>query len=176
MINVLLDFIGEFGPIILFGITVFLLRFKTNLLVYYCAGMLLKSVFNALLKVIIQAPRPIEDPQLFNSMLQYSRLHRPYYQLPYDKYGMPSGHSSSVFYSTIFVHLAFRDVRTTSFFLLVSLITLFQRVNNLFHSIPQIIAGTLLGILVGWGTFYMATLNKMGSLQRKQDDFAPMFN
>lgn len=176
MINMLLDFTGEFGPIILFGITVFLLRFKTNLLVYYCAGMLLKAVLNALLKVIIQAPRPMEDPQLFNSMLQYSRLHRPFYQLPYDRYGMPSGHSSSVFYSTMFVHLAFQDVRTTSFYLLISFITLFQRVNNLFHSIPQVMAGTLLGILVGWGSFYMATQNKMGSLRQKPDDFAPMFN
>ena len=176
MINMLLDFTGEFGPIILFGMTVFLLRFKTNLLVYYCAGMLLKAVLNALLKVIIQAPRPMEDPQLFNSMLQYSQLHRPFYQLPYDTYGMPSGHSSSVFYSTIFVHLAFHDVPTTFFYLLVSLITLFQRVNNLFHSIPQVMAGTFLGILVAWGTFYMATQNKMGSLRQKPDDFAPMFN
>ena len=175
MIRVL-DFIGEFGPVILFVITMFLLRFKVNLLGYYCVGMLLKAIINASLKVIIQQPRPIEDPQLFNSMLQYNRLHRPYYQLPYDRFGMPSGHASSVFYSTMFVHLAFRDIRTTLFYLLISLLTLFQRVNNLYHSIPQVIAGTFVGILVGWGTFYMATQHKMGSLQRKQDDFAPMFN
>ena len=81
MIKVL-DFIGEFGPVILFVITMFLLRFKTNLLVYYCVGMLLKAIINALLKVIIQQPRPIEDPQLFNSILQYNRSHRFYYQMP----------------------------------------------------------------------------------------------
>lgn len=175
MIKVL-DFIGEFGPVILFVITLFLLRFKTNLLAYYCVGMLLKAIINALLKVIIQQPRPMEDPQLFNSILQYNRSHRFYYQMPYDKYGMPSGHASSVFYSTMFVHLAFRDIHTTLTYLLVSLLTMFQRVNNLYHSIPQVIAGAFVGILVGWGTFYMATQHKMGSLQRKKDDFAPMFN
>ena len=175
MIKVL-DFIGEFGPVILFVMTILLLRFKTNLLVYYCVGMLLKTIINALLKVIIQEPRPIEDPQLFNSILQYNRSHRFYYQMPYDRYGMPSGHASSVFYSTMFVHLAFRDIRTTLFYLLISVLTMFQRVNNLYHSITQVIAGAFVGILVGWGTFYMATQHKMGSLQRKKDDFAPMFN
>ena len=55
-----LDFIGEFGPVILILVTVFLLRFKTNLLVYYCVGMLLKNIINTLLKVIIQQPRPID--------------------------------------------------------------------------------------------------------------------
>jgi membrane-associated phospholipid phosphatase len=172
----LLDFIGEFGPIILFVMTMLLLRFKTNLLVYYCVGMLLKAIINALLKVIIQQPRPMEDPQLFNSILQYNRSHRSYFQMPYDRYGMPSGHASSVFYSTMFVHLAFRDIQTTLLYLLVSLLTMFQRVDNLYHSIPQVIAGAFVGILVGWGTFYMATQHKMGSLQRKKDDFAPMFN
>jgi len=175
MIKVL-DLIGEFGPVILFVITIFLLRFKANLLVYYCVGMLLKAIINALLKVIIQQPRPIEDPKLFNSTLQYNRSHRFYYQMPYDKYGMPSGHASSVFYSTMFVHLAFRDIRTTLLYLLISVLTMFQRVNNLYHSITQVISGAFVGILVGWGTFYMATQHKMGSLQRKKDDFAPMFN
>jgi len=154
----------------------FLLRFKANLLVYYCVGMLFKVIINALLKVIIQEPRPNEDPKLFNSILQYNRLHRPYYQIPYDKYGMPSGHASSVFYSTTFVHLAFHDARTTLLYFFVSLTTMFQRVDNFYHSIPQVIAGSIVGILVGWGMFYMATQHKMGSLQRKKDDFAPMFN
>ena len=176
MIIRLLDFIGELGPVILFVITMFLLRFKTNLLVYYCVGMLFNVIINALLKVIIQQPRPIENPKLFNSMLQYNRSHRLYYQIPYDRFGMPSGHTGSVFYSTMFVHLALRDIRTTLFYLVISLLTLFQRVNNLYHSIPQVIVGSIVGILVGWSTFYTATQHKMGSLQRKKDDFAPMFN
>jgi membrane-associated phospholipid phosphatase len=175
MIKVL-DLIGEFGPIILFVITLFLLRFKATLFVYYCVGMLFKTIINSWLKVTIQQPRPIEDPKLFDSVLQYHKSHHFYYQMSYDKYGMPSGHASSVFYSTMFVQLAFHDVKLTFFYFLVSLITLFQRVSNLYHTVLQVIFGALLGMLIGWVTFYMATQHKMGSLQLKKDDFAPMFN
>jgi len=129
-----------------------------------------------MLKNIIKQPRPIENQKLFHEMLQYNKLHRYYYNIPSDRYGMPSGHTSSVIFSTIFVYLVFHDKKITLFYLLIASNTMFQRLNNLYHSLAQVIFGAMFGALFGYFIFYMARNYNMGKLTLKKDDFGPMFN
>jgi len=129
-----------------------------------------------MLKNVIKQPRPIENEKLFDEMLQYNKLHQYYYVIPHDRYGMPSGHSSSVMYSTFFVHLVFHDTKITMLYLFVAVNTMIQRFNNLYHSFAQIIFGALSGVLIGYFIFYMARNYNMGKLTLKKDDLGPIFN
>lgn len=176
MIKQLLDIVGEFGPEVLFLITLFLLRFKTNFAVYYIFGMIFGTIVNSMLKNIIKQPRPIENKKLFDEMLQYNKLHQYYYVIPHDQYGMPSGHSNSVIYSTFFVHLVFHNTKITLLYLLIATNTMIQRFNNFYHSVAQVFFGALFGALVGYFIFYMARNFNMGKLTLKKDDLGPMFN
>ena len=172
----LLDILGEFGPKVLFLTTLFFLRLKTNFAVYYIFGFILVMILNSMLKNIIKQPRPIENEKLFYEMHQYNKLHQYYYVIPSTRYGMPSGHSSSVIYSTIFVYLVLHDTRIALFYLFIAGNTMIQRFNNLYHSFAQVVFGALFGALVGYFIFYMARNFNMGHLKLKKDDFGPMFN
>ena len=59
------DFIGGYGPLIIFFTTIKLLWLKSNLLTYYCYGYFLDLILNIIIKGIFKQPRPGEDPELF---------------------------------------------------------------------------------------------------------------
>ena len=51
MKNSILCKIGNWGPLILFGTSVYLLSDKGNMLYYYIVGLILNTIFNVFLKV-----------------------------------------------------------------------------------------------------------------------------
>ena len=170
-----LDLVGEFGPFILFVITMFLLRNKNNLFSYYVYGFFLNAMLNLLLKAIIKQPRPLHDPKVLKARVDLNNTNRFVYIVPVDIFGMPSGHAQSALFSTCFVLLALRDVKITLLFLLVSVLTIFQRVNNYFHSVIQVVVGTIVGIIFGFIIYYLANNHIVGKLLSKADDNAPRF-
>jgi membrane-associated phospholipid phosphatase len=170
-----LDLVGEFGPFILFVITMFLLRNKNNLFSYYVSGFFFNAMINLLLKAIIKQPRPLHDPKVLKARIELNNTNRFVYIVPIETFGMPSGHAQSALYSTCFIFLALRDVMFSLFFLLVSVLTLFQRVNNYFHSVIQVVVGTIVGIVFGFIVYYMANSHIVGKLLSKADDNAPRF-
>ncbi len=169
-----LDFVGEIGPILLFVSVLLLLKNKNNLFTYYLCGSVLNALLNLILKAIIQQPRPLHDPSVIKARLELNKSNRLLYVVPIHIFGMPSGHTQSVFYSTCFIYLALRDIKITLLFLLISVLTVFQRVNNYFHSVIQVVVGAMVGVLFGVFIYCMANNNIVGKLLMKMDDNAPI--
>jgi membrane-associated phospholipid phosphatase len=168
----LLSIIGQNGPIILFALSVFLLRNKCNLLFYYITFYVIGLILNIILKGIIQQPRPSIDKKTFDLMIKNKERYISKYGIPYDIYGMPSGHSQSVLFSTIFIYFAFHNTKLTIIYLLISIITVFQRVIQNHHTVLQVIVGSMIGLIIGYVSYEMAKLKMAGKLTNKKDDYA----
>ena len=166
--------IGETSPFILFFITIFLLRNKYNLLFYYIVFFVASLLINLILKALIQEPRPSIDTKTFNLMMKNKESYIYKHGMPYDIFGMPSGHSQSVLFSTIFIYLALRDIKILILYLCIDIITLIQRVADNHHTINQVIVGSIVGCLLGYIAFKFAQTNMEGKKTAKKDDFGPI--
>lgn len=166
--------IGENGPMLLLFITIFLLRNKYNLLFYYILFVILSLFLNLVLKGIIQQPRPSIDSKTFNLMMKNKERYIHKHGIPYDIFGMPSGHSQSVLLSTIFIYLSLHDIKIAILYLIITLITLSQRVIDNHHTILQVIFGSIVGFLLGYVAYKMAQTNVQGKKTAKKDDYGPV--
>jgi membrane-associated phospholipid phosphatase len=126
------------------------------------------------LKGLIQQQRPCIDRETFQLMMRNKERYIKKNGVPYDIFGMPSGHSQSVVFSTIFIYLCLRDFNILLFYILISLITLFQRVINNHHTILQVVLGSFVGIVLGYIGYNMAKLNIEGKKTAKIDDYGPI--
>ena len=163
-----LDLIGYNGPIILFFTSIFLLYKKNILLSLYIIGSILNLAINNILKEIIKQPRPDEDIQIFNASKMVNKRFGP------DKYGMPSGHAQSVFFSTSFLFFALKNKYVSLVYFIVSLNSMYQRVKYKNHTVSQVIGGAAVGSISGY-LFYLAAMLKLsGPLKLKMDDNAPL--
>lgn len=169
-LNNILSTIGGHGPLILFFLSLFMLKNKPNGLYYYLIGWVLNFILNITLKGLIQQPRPIDNQDIFKIALNHYKKHNTI--IPFDVFGMPSGHAQSVMYSTIFVHLMLKNSKLTLLYLIISIITISQRINELHHTIFQVLVGSLVGLVFGYFIFYLYRQKMMGNLSLKKDDFA----
>jgi len=94
MIPKLFDYIGFFGPIILSFITVLKLYKQQPYLIGYFIFLGGNVIVNHVLKHIILEERPSGGRSLINE--PYNGMH---------KYGMPSSHAQSAFYSMTYLYL-----------------------------------------------------------------------
>ena len=143
---------------------------KNNFQFYYILFCFFNSILNIILKRFFQQPRPSIDEKLFFIILKKndSFVRRDGY--PYDIFGMPSGHSQSVIYSTVFNFLVFRNFFIILPFLLISLITMIQRIVYNHHTLFQVIIGSFIGIIVAYIAFYFAKTKILGKINLKKDD------
>ena len=151
----MLEDIGEFGPLLLFILTVFLLSNKQIFLAYYLIGIFINTIINIFLKLLICDPRPSSD------IVD---------RLKFDKYGMPSGHSQSVGFSTAYIFCTLNSQSIFVLYSIISLITMFQRYKNHCHTISQIVIGYIIGIVFGILIIYIASYKIKGVIHCKQDD------
>ena len=137
----LINYVGYYGPIILFIISLILLFNTKTFLYIYFLGFVISSIFNFIIKGIIKQKRPFKDFK--TKIIKESRLGN-------EIYGMPSGHSQSVMFSTLFVLLALKNDLITFIYLIISGTTMWQRVYNYSHSPLQILIGGTIGSLFGY--------------------------
>jgi membrane-associated phospholipid phosphatase len=166
--------VGEYGPLLLFLQSLLLLRKREIFLDYYAIGFFLNILLNFILKVIIKEPRPSVDKKTFDLALKYMRDKDYRNALSYDVFGMPSGHAQGAFYSTLFIWFVEKNMNLTLFYLFVSLITLYQRVEYKFHTVLQVILGSLIGTIIGSLVYFMASQKRKGILKEKQEDDGPL--
>jgi membrane-associated phospholipid phosphatase len=168
-------FIGRHGPVILFVFTILLLWTKKNMLFYYLIGFAINSILNLVLKGIIQHPRPMEDKKQFDAMIKHAKTFVfKDSGIPFNIFGMPSGHIQSCFFTIAFTFLIFKRMDILFFFLLITLITLYQRVHYQFHTLFQTIAGGICGIIFGFIAFYLSKEKLKGKVREKRDDYGPI--
>ena len=119
------------------------------------------------LKGIIQDPRPSEEINIFNAENTYfNELIGPH------RYGMPSCHVQSVFFSLVFIWLSLNNSYITMFYILIALCTMYQRVAYRAHDITQVCVGAGVGSLLAWAIYILARRVISGKQIQKPDDNA----
>ena len=166
--------IGQYGPLILILYSIFLLWNHHNLFFYYTIGIFVDSLLNIILKGIIQLPRPSEDPKLFNIALKNGKRFVFKNGMPHDIFGMPSGHAQSSFFSTVFIYLSLKQTNLLAIYLLISSITLWQRVVDNYHTLLQVIIGSIVGTIFGYFVYYLSQQKIKNRIREKKDDNAPI--
>jgi len=174
MMNTVMKYTGKYGPLILFFPTVFLLWNKKNALMYYVLGFCLNSISNVFLKLLIRQPRPSDDKQKFDLALDKGKRFLFDSGIPYDVFGMPSGHSQSITFTTVFVFMTIPNNAFRLFCVLIALITLWQRVHYNHHTVMQVTVGSMVGGLFAYLMFYMNRKNIAGKIKERTDDNAPI--
>jgi membrane-associated phospholipid phosphatase len=163
----IVDLIGYYGPMVLGVLSLLLLYSTKTYLVVYVVGFLLNILVNNILKQIIKQPRPKGDLDIFDPSKKHNYSHNPI-----QVYGMPSGHSQMVLFSTVYVYLVFKNTPLTLFYVLLTLNTVVQRIRYKNHTVMQVIVGSFVGALVAYLVYQYATNHLVGKLRIKPDDNA----
>ena len=170
----ILNHLGSHGPFILIILSIYLLWDHKILLFYYVIGIFVNMILNIILKGIIQEPRPIFDDKKVSLAVTHAK--RFFYQngVPFDLFGMPSGHAQSSFFSTIFIYLALRKMNITYIYLALTILTCIQRILSNYHSINQVIVGSFIGSLFAFFIYYLSEKKLQGKIRVKPDDNGPI--
>ena len=171
--------VGQYGPGLIFIISIYLLYKNPILATTYTIGYILNILFNFLLKGIFRMPRPNENMKKFEAVMRLNK------HIDFNQFGMPSGHAQTMIYSLVFVSIALlstknkvKGINTSqnwiALMVLLSIITLAQRVHFLWHSFAQIFVGSIIGALIGYVFFYYAQIRNRGSLNKKEEQWAPI--
>jgi len=169
----ILNKLGDYGPILLFFYSLFLLWEYKNMFFYYNIGIFFSIILNLIFKGIIQEPRPMFDNKKINLVKMYGKNYLYQNGIPFDIFGMPSGHAQTAFFSTIFVYLTLKNINILIFYILFSILICYQRVKYEYHSIQQVIVGSIVGVFFGHLMFDFSKNKIKGNLREKPDDNGP---
>lgn len=162
------DYIGLYAPLILFLLSLFLLRNMELFLQFFVVGFVLNNILNIILKLAIKEPRPSKDQKAIEiGIVNGARI-------GFDKFGMPSGHSQNCAYCISFITLVLNDPLITGLYLFISLISLFQRYLYNNHTILQLLIGFILGTVFGYIIYETSRKYITGNIKLKKDDYAPI--
>lgn len=154
----LLDSAGFYGMFIMATINGFALWKQQTYLIYYFVFLFLNNILNQTIKVLVKQPRPTGYKELKDmDHANYTGVHL---------YGMPSGHSQSVFFSLTFLWCVVRSVPLFILGLFICAITLYQRWKYKKHSIEQLAVGAFVGSCFGYFVYYFVKTNLKNVLSR----------
>jgi membrane-associated phospholipid phosphatase len=166
--------IGIYAPILFFFISIFLLYNQPTFLIYYIGGFIFNNIINIILKVIIKQPRPKEDNISNEILTKNNKENAKNERHLFDLYGMPSGHAQNFGFSLIYIFNVFKDPFITAFYLLIGIISLWQRYEFKNHTIFQLLVGFIIGFIIGYIVYKECTNKIKGELVSKPDDNAPL--
>jgi membrane-associated phospholipid phosphatase len=139
------DYIGYYGPVILFATTFYCLLNRIPYLIAFTGGSILNTFANEVLKNTFREPRPpnqiafIDDKNLTGTHF----------------YGLPSGHAQASAFAIAFLILVNGPETLLYFMTCIFITTLYQRWKYHRHSIKQLAAGSLIGALMAWIIVFM---------------------
>jgi membrane-associated phospholipid phosphatase len=170
--NILYEF-GAYGPILIL-LSWYLLWDNKNLFFYYTVGIFANAVLNIIFKGIIQEPRPMFDDKKVRLLKTHGKEY--FYQsgIPFDIFGMPSGHAQTSLFSTIFIYLSLKQTNLLYIYIPLTLLTCYQRVKFDYHSISQIIVGGIVGTAFGYLVYKLAREKIKNIIREKPDDDGPI--
>lgn len=174
MFSYLFNEFGRFSPIILIFTSMYLLWNKHNLFFFYTIGVFIDNILNVILKGLFLQPRPNIDKKEFDLVLKHGKRFLFKDGMPYDLFGMPSGHSQSTLFSTVFIYLSLRNNNIGYTYIAISLLTMLQRVLYNEHSVLQVCVGAIIGCFTGYLFYYIANKKVKGQIRVKPDDFGPI--
>ena len=120
-------------------------------MIYYFVFLFLNNLLNQTIKVLVKQPRPTGYKELKDmDHANYTGV---------QIYGMPSGHSQSVFFSLTFSWCVVRSVPLLILGLFICAVTLYQRWKYKKHSIEQLAVGAFVGSCFGYFVYYFVKTN-----------------
>ena len=145
----ILDDVGFFGPFLLIFYAIIMLSCRVPYMIIYAAFICISSFLNKVLKRLFRQPRPSNTGILYSDFESVTGT---------EQYGMPSGHSQSVAFSTAFIYIVTKSVYSLIGCSFISCLTFYQRYKYKRHSISQIIMGSLTGIGVASLAYYIISI------------------
>jgi membrane-associated phospholipid phosphatase len=164
----LLNYIGLYSPIILFFLTLFLIRNITCFLNFFVLGFILNNILNILLKLFFKDPRPSENKRVIQIGIENGNYFN------FENYGMPSGHAQNCGYFLTYCAFVLQNFYINILYLIITIITILQRYINKKHTILQLIVGIIIGIIVGYITYIISQNKIQGNMKMKPDEDAPI--
>jgi len=152
----LLDYIGFFGPLILFCVSIWKLSVRIPFLYGYLGLFLASTLINKALKMLFKEPRPEGSKTIIGEPYQGA-----------DEYGMPSGHAQSVCFSATYLYLVTKNALWLALELCVLALTMIQRWKYKNHSVSQLVMGGLVGIF--WGYYGYQLTNQWIQKQTRNE-------
>jgi membrane-associated phospholipid phosphatase len=139
---IIFDYIGHYGPPILFALTCYSLFHRNVYLLVFVIGSMVNYMINIFLKETIREPRP-ENP------LEFIDSHN---LIGNNYYGLPSGHAQITLFSLTFFYLTNGYERIYTLFVMtcITIITLYQRWKYRRHTIKQLYVGSIIGATIAW--------------------------
>jgi membrane-associated phospholipid phosphatase len=162
------DYIGSLAPIILFGLSLLLLRNMKIYLQFFVFGFILNNILNIILKLAIKEPRPTKDQKAIEIGVTNGA------RISFDKFGMPSGHAQNCGYCLAFITMALNNPYITTLYTVITFNSLFQRYLYNNHTILQLIIGIIIGTTFGYIIYMFANKNIIGNIKMKKDDNGPL--
>ncbi len=164
----LTSYIGLYAPIILFILSLLLLRNMKRYLQFFLVGFIFNNFLNILLKLLIKQPRPTNDQKAIEiGVVNNARI-------GFDKFGMPSGHAQNCGFCLSFITMALNNPLITIIYSLISFISLIQRYMYNNHTILQLMIGFIIGLLIGYMTYIIGSKYIVGKITMKKDDYGPI--
>jgi membrane-associated phospholipid phosphatase len=151
---VIIDYIGHYGPPILFVLTSYSLFHRNVYMFVFLFGSLINCWINMFLKHIFREPRP-QNPIVFvdsNDLIGNNY------------YGLPSGHAQSIFFSLTFYYKVTKPFSNYDhIFILyimscITVLTLYQRWKYRRHTIKQLIIGAVVGSFFAWTLVFITKI------------------
>lgn len=142
------DILGYYGPSLLMLLNVWNLRYRAFHIFLFATYILGVILLTKLLKGWIRDPRPYG----YNHPINNEWMHDFDYSGS-EIYGMPSGHSATIFFSLVYLYLYSPKPMKTTYMILggfISILTLYQRYHYRKHTIVQLVVGAILGCLLAY--------------------------
>lgn len=167
-IRLFIDYIGYYAPIILFFLSLLLLRNMKRYLQFFVSGFILNNILNIVLKLFIKESRPSNDQKIIEIAINNGA------RIGFDKFGMPSGHAQNCGYCLIFIMTSINNLFITTLYMAITLISLSQRYLYNNHTILQLLIGLLIGSGFGYLTYSLGNKFIMGNIKMKKDEEGPL--
>ena len=164
--------LGEYGPQLMFIMSLPILWTKKILLNYILVGFCLNNLINFTLKYIFKCPRPNNDNCKFHAIKQQTSFIQ---SIIGDPFGFPSGHAQNAFYLTIIIYQEFGVNPITILYGIYSVFIMWQRVYTDKHYITQVIAGAITGAVIATCVYYSYKNLIIGNITHKIDDWSNIF-
>jgi membrane-associated phospholipid phosphatase len=141
----IIDYIGYNGPIIAILITIANLLDQTKYLVSFTLFYFVEYYVVGMMKTMLKEPRPTGYMEKkYSDGGEYEGI---------AFYGMPSGHSSAVWYAAVFLWLVKKSPYLLILQLAICFNTMYQRLAFRKHSVAQLFVGALVGGGIAWFAF-----------------------
>lgn len=151
LLQKMFSYIGYFAPNYLFFLSIFLLLPNRMATIMLIVGYAANLALNSGLKIWVQELRPSQKQHSF--AFDLSDVYVQASELGVHEYGMPSGHSQAVWFLTTYTAMAMKNNYITALYASLSICTMIQRVKYKNHTIQQVFAGMIVGVLFAYGLY-----------------------